>query len=62
MFIDITAIIKKRLKLDMSLYTILQILSVTVFEKIPITRALADDEYKYTLSESIIDNQPNLFS
>lgn len=34
------AIIKKRLNLEFSLYTILQILSVTVFEKVPITQLL----------------------
>lgn len=33
------AIIKKRLKLETSLYTLLQILSVTVFEKMPIQQA-----------------------
>ena len=32
----LVAIIKKRLALDASLYTLLQILSVTLFEKIPI--------------------------
>lgn len=56
----LVAIIKKRLNLDLSLYTILQILSVTVFEKMPITRVFADDEY--ILSENDIDNQLNLFS
>jgi hypothetical protein len=56
----LVAIMKKRLKLDQSLYTILQILSVTVFEKMPITRAFADDEY--ILPESSVDNQLNLFS
>lgn len=35
------AIIKKRLKLDTSLYTLLQILSVTLFEKLPINEALS---------------------
>jgi len=34
------AILKKRLGLDLSLYTITQILSVTMFEKTPILRAL----------------------
>ena len=34
------AIVKKELKLDASLYTCLQILSVSVFEKTPISRAL----------------------
>jgi hypothetical protein len=37
----LVAIIKKRLKIDMSLYTILQILSVTLFEKTPILEALS---------------------
>ena len=36
------AIIKKQLKLEQSLYTILQIFSVTVFEKLPITQILTD--------------------
>ena len=36
----LVAIIKKRLNLDLSLYTILQILSVTVFEQIPIIQVL----------------------
>ncbi len=35
------AIVKKQLKLDLSLYTILQILSVTLFEKTPILEALS---------------------
>ncbi len=34
------AIIKKELKLEASLYTLLQILSVSVFEKTPISQAL----------------------
>jgi len=37
----LVAIIKKQLKIDMSLYTILQILSVTLFEKMPILEALS---------------------
>jgi len=36
----LVAIIKKRLNLDASLYTLLQILSVTLFEKMPIQHAL----------------------
>jgi hypothetical protein len=35
------AIMKKRLKLEASLYSILQILSVTLFEKVPINQALS---------------------
>ena len=42
----LVAIIKKRLKIDVSLYTILQIFSVSIFEKIPILQALTDDAYK----------------
>src|SRR3989441_3971402 len=36
----LVAILKKRLHLDLSLYTILQILSLTLFEKTPISQAL----------------------
>lgn len=36
----LVAILKKRLALDQSLYTILQVLSVTLFEKTPILQAL----------------------
>lgn len=38
----LVAIIKKRLKIQHSLYAILQVLSVTAFEKIPITQILTD--------------------
>jgi hypothetical protein len=34
------AIVKKQLRLDASLYTLLQILSVTLFEKMPLQQAL----------------------
>jgi hypothetical protein len=37
----LVAILKKRLHLDSSLYAILQILSLTLFEKMPISQALA---------------------
>ena len=37
----LVAIVKKRLRLPQSLYTILQVLSVTLFEKTPIYQALA---------------------
>jgi len=36
------AIIKKKLKIEHSLYTILQILSVTLFEKSPILKVHSD--------------------
>ncbi len=41
----LVAIIKKRLNLDLSLYTILQILSVSLFEKTPILQALTSTDY-----------------
>jgi hypothetical protein len=55
----LVAILKKKLKIDASLYTILQILSVTLFEQTPILRALAqiDDTQK----EDPRDNQLTLF-
>jgi len=39
------AILKKRLKLEMSLYIILQILSVTLFEKAPLSQLFTDTGY-----------------
>lgn len=56
----LVAIIKKRLKLDRSLYTILQILSVTLFEKTPILEALSRVDYEEP--ECDIANQLNLFN
>ena len=41
----LVAIVKKMLKIELSLYTILQILSVTVFEKMPIFQVLTDNEF-----------------
>jgi len=40
------AIIKKRLKLEASLYNILQILSATIFERMPLNQLLADSDSK----------------
>ena len=54
----LVAIVKKRLDLDASLYTLLQILSVTLFEKMPIHQALAGDD---RCNASQITNQLNLF-
>jgi IS4 transposase len=56
----LVAIIKKHLKLEQSLYTILQIVSVTLFEKIPLLQALIDVEV--TEQEPLTDNKLNLFS
>ena len=39
------AIVKKRLKLDISLYTFLQILSITTFERKPLLQLLTDNGY-----------------
>jgi hypothetical protein len=50
----LVAIIKKRLKLEQSLYTILQIFSVAVFEKILISQALTDDAYKNEITSNHI--------
>jgi len=56
----LVAIVKKRLTLEASLYTLLQILSVTLFEKILIDQALAGDDTKDDTSQ--ITNQLNLFA
>jgi transposase len=53
------AIIKKQLKMELSLYTMLQILSVTIFEKMPILEALALDPAKNQSCQN--DNQLYLF-
>jgi len=42
----LVAIMKKRLKIEASLYTILQVLSVTIFERMPLLQALTDSDYK----------------
>ena len=55
----LVAIIKKQLNLNASLYTVLQILSVTLFEKIPIQQALTINQYKNDDLE--IDKQLDLF-
>jgi len=56
----LVAIIKKRLNLDMSLYTFLQILSVTVFEKAPIYQLLTEFRDTNHLDDS--RNQLQLFN
>jgi hypothetical protein len=53
------AIIKKQLKIEQSLYTILQILSVTMFEKTPILQVFAALDYKIEKGDS--HNQLLLF-
>jgi hypothetical protein len=56
----LVAIVKKHLNLELSLYTILQILSVTLFEKTPISRALSNSDY-IELND-VICNQLSLFA
>ena len=55
----LVAIWKKQLQLDLSLYTMLQILSLTLFERVPLDQLLADvvtDDI-----QAISDNQLKLF-
>jgi hypothetical protein len=55
----LVAIIKKQLKIDLSLYTILQILSVTLFEKTPFLEALSIIQPQEL--EGVLCNQLTLF-
>jgi hypothetical protein len=54
----LVAIVRKRLKLDLSMYEILQILSLTLFEKIPLPELLTRAAPR--LISPSIDNQLNL--
>ena len=56
----LVAIIKKRLDLDASLYTLLQVFSVTLFEKIPLNKDFFDT--KHMPEDDMISNQLNLFN
>ena len=56
----LVAIVKKRLNLDASLYTLLQIFSLTLFEKMPIQQAFAGNAPSQKQAES--SNQLNLFA
>jgi len=55
----LVAIVKKQMHLDLSLYTILQILSVTLFEKTPILEALSTVQHQE--SQDAPCNQLTLF-
>jgi len=55
----LVAIVRKQLRIEVSLYQILQILSVTLFEKTPILQALQPTDSHENLSDS--GNQLNLF-
>jgi len=50
----LVAIIKKHLKIDLTLYTILQVFSVTLFEKILISQALAPEFYRTRMTSNHI--------
>jgi len=56
----LVAILKKRLNIPASLYTILQILSVSVFERIPLLQLLTETALVEEISNS--KNQLNLFT
>jgi hypothetical protein len=56
----LVAILKKRLLIQESLYTILQVLSVTLFEKSPILEVLRD--YNTDFDKEPEDIQLNLFN
>ena len=56
----LVAIVRKRLKLEVSLYTLMQVFSVTVFEQASIESVI-----RQTADSSgvlLMDNQLNLFS
>jgi len=56
----LVAIVKKRLQLEAPLYTLLRVLSLTLFEKMPILQALSQDRPR---TETVDDaNQLSLFA
>jgi hypothetical protein len=56
----LVAIVKKRLNLEASLYTLLQILSVTLFEKMPLQQAFPGGDC--IMLNGVPSNQLNLFT
>ena len=54
------AIIKKKLKIEHSLYTFLQLISISVFEKTPIISMFSDSNYISEINH--YDNQLSLFN
>ena len=56
----LVAIIKKRLNLDASLYTLLQVFSITLFEKIPLNKDFIDKPHG--AENDMVTNQLNLFN
>ena len=58
----LVAIIKKRLKIQLELYTMLQVLSLTLFEKTPLIQLFSDTDYTVNKLEQLKNsNQLNLF-
>jgi hypothetical protein len=55
----LVAIVRKRMQIEESLYTILQVLSLTLFEKMPLYQAFAQGSYKTKITSP--DNQLKLF-
>jgi Domain of unknown function (DUF4372)/Transposase DDE domain len=55
----LVAIVKKKMKTELTLYTILQVLSLTLFEKMPLYQAFAQSAYRNKITT--IDNQLKLF-
>jgi IS4 transposase len=55
----LVAIIKKQLGLEASLYTLMQVISVTIFEKMPIQTALSSEMPQCVTATE--NNQLNLF-
>jgi transposase len=55
----LVAIVKKRLALEASLYTLLQVFSITLFEKMPMAQALSETSTRY--EDHGTDTQLNLF-
>jgi hypothetical protein len=55
----LVSIVKKELRLELPLYTILQVLSLSLFEKVSILKMLTDSDCKYLYPDS--SNQLSLF-
>jgi len=55
----LVAIIKKRLDIPASLYTLLQVLSLTMFEKTPLNQLFMNQDHNLEFADT--DNQMNLF-
>ena len=55
----LVAIVKKELNLEISLHTLLQVLSVTLFEKMPLQQAVAD--LALVTNDEVMTNQLKLF-